>query len=183
MFEAPGDEKKLEELILYISERCANDPTFGAVKLNKILYFADFGFYGYNGKGITGVEYQKLPAGPAPRRLLPVRQRMLDNRSLAMQEIQLMSGRTQKRTVNLRKPELELFTGAEIAMVDSVIESLRAVDADKTIALSHEAVGWQVTKEGDTIPYYTAYFSNPPLTDCERHRARELQAQQNATAA
>ena len=34
--------KRLRELILFIAERCLNNPTFGAVKLNKILFFADF---------------------------------------------------------------------------------------------------------------------------------------------
>jgi len=30
---------KFRELILYISQKCANDPSFGAIKVNKILYF------------------------------------------------------------------------------------------------------------------------------------------------
>jgi len=97
-----ADEKKLAELILYISEKCANDPTFGAVKLNKILCFSDFLFYAYNDRGITNVEYQKLPNGPAPRRLIPIRDGLIKNRDLAMQEVVLKSGLTQKRTVNLR---------------------------------------------------------------------------------
>ena len=66
---AIGDEKKLEELILYISEQCADDPTRGAVKLNKILCYSDFLFYAYHDRGITNVEYQKLPKRPAPRKL------------------------------------------------------------------------------------------------------------------
>ena len=37
----PNDEK-LRELIVYISDRCETDETFGAVKLNKILFLADF---------------------------------------------------------------------------------------------------------------------------------------------
>jgi hypothetical protein len=169
-----GNEEKLAELILYISEKCATDPTFGATKLNKILCFSDFLFYAYNDRGITGVEYQKLPAGPAPRRLLPVRDQMIQNRELALQEIPLKSGLTQKRTVNLRRAKLSLFGGDEIAMVDSVIESLREVDAETTSKKSHEMVGWLVTQVGETIPYNTVYFANPPLTMADRYRAREL---------
>lgn len=169
-----ADEKKLAELILYISQKCANDPTFGATKLNKILCFSDFTFYAYNGTGITNVDYQKLPAGPAPRRLLPVRDGMIEAGDLAIQEVPLRSGRTQKRTVNLRAPKLDMFSGAEIAMVDSVIESLREVDAKAVSERSHEMVGWLVTEEGEVIPYNTVYFSNPPLTDWEIYRAQEL---------
>jgi len=176
MPENQGDEQKLEELILYISEKCANDSTFGAVKLNKILCFSDFIFYAYHGVGITGVEYQKLPAGPAPRRLLPVRDKMIRESSLALQEVPLRSGYVQKRTVNLRKPRLDLFSGEEIALVDSVIEALSQVDADTTSAISHEMVGWMVASPGETIPYNTVYFANPPLSLSEQYRARELKA-------
>ena len=55
-----GDEEKLSELILYISQKCATDPKFGAVKLNKILYLSDFLAFGNWGEPITGVEYQHL---------------------------------------------------------------------------------------------------------------------------
>jgi hypothetical protein len=177
-----GNEQKLAELILYISEKCATDPTFGATKLNKILCFSDFLFYAYNDRGITGVEYQKLPAGPAPRRLVPVRDEMIENRELALQEIPIKSGLIQKRTVNLRRAKLNLFGGDEIAMVDSVIESLREVDAEATSKKSHEMVGWLVTQVGETIPYNTVYFANPPLTMADKYRARELKGQKKITA-
>lgn len=169
-----ADERKLAELILYISEKCANDPTFGAVKLNKILCFSDFLFYAYNDRGITNVEYQKLPNGPAPRRLIPVRDQLINNGDLAVQEVALKSGLTQKRTVNLRRPNLEIFTGTEIAMVDRIIESMENTTAENVSEMSHNLVGWLVADEGETIPYNTIYFANPPLTQDDRNRAREL---------
>ena len=33
----PESRERLRELMLFIAERCLNDPTFGAVKLNRIL--------------------------------------------------------------------------------------------------------------------------------------------------
>src|SRR5246127_1050869 len=161
---AVADERKLAELILYISQKCANDPTFGAVKLNKILCYSDFLFYAYNDRGITNVEYQKLPNGPAPRRLIPVRERLIQNGDLAVQEVALKSGQTQKLTVNLRKPNLDIFSGTEIATVDRVIESMENVTAENVSEMSHTLVGWLVVDEGETIPYNTIYFANPPLT-------------------
>src|SRR5260370_3486266 len=103
---AISDERKLAELILYISQKCADDPTFGAVKLNKILCYSDFLFYAYHDRGITNVEYQKLPKGPAPRKLVPIRNRMIQRRELALQPVPLKSGYTQERPVNLRRPKL-----------------------------------------------------------------------------
>jgi len=169
-------EQKLAELILYISQKCANDPTFGATKLNKILCYSDFLFYAYYDRGITNVEYQKLPNGPAPRRLIPVRDELIKNGDLGLQEVLLKSGETQKRTVNLRNPNLDLFTGSEIAMVDRMIESMQGVTAEDISEMSHTLVGWLVADEGETIPYNSIYFANPPLSDEEMLRARELKA-------
>jgi hypothetical protein len=85
----PEDERKMKELILYISQKCADDAKFGATKLNKILYFSDFLAYAYHGSPITGFEYQKLPNGPAPRRLVPVREQLMESGELGIQEVPL----------------------------------------------------------------------------------------------
>lgn len=177
---ARGDERKLAELILYISQVCADDPTFGAVKLNKILCFSDFLHYAYHGEGITGVPYQKLPNGPAPRRMLPVRSRLEKLRALGIQEVNLKSGHVQKRTVNLRRPNLKLFSAEEIAVVDRVIASYREMRAERTSDYSHDMVGWLVADMGDDIPYDTVFFANPPLSREEVYRARELKAAKDA---
>ncbi len=67
------NEKRFGELLLYISKKCASDPKFGATKLNKILFYSDFLAYAQLGNSITGCEYQKLPHGPVPKRILAVR--------------------------------------------------------------------------------------------------------------
>ena len=36
------DCEKLKELVLVVAQLCADDRNFGAVKLNKLLFFADF---------------------------------------------------------------------------------------------------------------------------------------------
>lgn len=170
------DERKLAELILYISQKCATDPTFGATKLNKILCYSDFVFYAYYDRGITNVEYQKLPRGPAPRRLMPVRKELIDNGDLAIQGVVLKNGEIQKRTINLRAPNLDLFTGTEIAMVDRMIESMEGKTAEDVSEMSHNLVGWLVADEGETIPYNTIYFANPPISEEDSLHAQELKA-------
>src|SRR4051794_3864926 len=92
-----ADDDKLRELIIYISERCETDPRFGAVNLNKILFYSDFVAYGKTGKSITGQPYQRLKQGPAPKRLLPVRREMMDT-DLAIKKADYY-GRQQERPV------------------------------------------------------------------------------------
>ncbi len=39
------DMERFKELMVFVADTCIGDPTFLAVKLNKILYFADFMAY------------------------------------------------------------------------------------------------------------------------------------------
>ncbi len=179
---AQEEEDKFRELILYISQRCASDPKFGATKLNKILLYVDFFSFGKTGKAITGFEYQHLPNGPAPRKLLPVREKMIKEGILVLQEVPLMSGKTQKRTVNLRSPNLKIFSGEEIALVDFIIDALSDCDAKTVSDLSHRMIGWQIATQGETIPYETVFLSNEPLTEAEISRGLEIAAKINIAA-
>ena len=168
------NERKLAELIVYVSEKCASDHKFGAVKLNKILYLSDFLAYGEFGKPITGAEYQKLANGPAPRRLVPVRDELVLDRSLAIQQILLWSGKIMKKTINLRLPDLMMFTGQEIALVDKVIAMLAEDDAQAVSDRTHKMAGWNVVGMNETIPYQTILISCEPLSDAEICRGQEI---------
>lgn len=171
------EEKKLAQMILYSSQKCATSKTWGSVMLNKVLFFSDFLAYGNLGKAISGVEYQNLRMGPAPRRLLPVRDKMIADKELTIQPVRLKSGNFQQRPVNLREPDLSIFGGDQIAILDNVIESFRDMVADDISELSHRMVGWKMTKEGETIPYATVFLSDAPLNDAEIKRGTELAAE------
>jgi len=170
----PEDEQKMKELILYISQKCADDPGFGYTKLNKILYFSDFLAYAYYGSPITGFEYQKLPNGPAPRRLLPMRKQLTETGELGIQEVPLRRGYVQKRTVNLRPPNLDAFSAKQIALVDAVIEALANVDATAASTWSHMMVGWKVAEMNETIPYETIFLTEEPPNEIDILRGLEV---------
>ncbi len=168
------NERKLAELILYVSQKCAHDPDFGAIKLNKILYFSDFFAYGEFGESITGAEYFHLRLGPAPKRLVPVRDQLQKDRDLAIQPVSLANGIVQRRTVNLRKPDLSLFNASQIALVDHVIDQLSGFNATQASELSHQYVGWKKTREFETIPYETIFLSDAPLSDTELLQVKDI---------
>lgn len=169
------DEQKFKELIVYISSKCESDLYYNATKLNKILFFSDFLAYKTNGEPITGADYFALPFGPAPRRLLPVRDRMLTDGDIALSKHQ------QHRTIALRDPDYDVFSASEIALVDKVIDILRDYNADETSELSHMFLGWQAAMaEGEhsgehvSIPYSTVFVQNPPMDEYENAYGLEL---------
>lgn len=168
-------EERLRELILYIAQKCGDDPGFGATKLNKILWNADMCSYAQYGEPVTGLEYMKLPNGPAPRRLLPVKTLMLEKGEIVEQP-RAVGRRTQNRIIPMREPNLTMFSGRDIAMVDNAVEFLWGKTAVEVSAMSH-GVAWRVAELQAGIPYEAAFLSDEGVTDYDRTRAAELIAQ------
>lgn len=168
-------EQKLKELMLYVADRSVGDAGFGATKLNKILAASDFESYALTGEAITGVRYQKLEHGPAPRRLLPLQQELIDE-GAAQLVPRAYAQYVQQRLVTLREPNLAVFSAAQIALVDVVIDRFRGLTASEASLLSHDWDGWQAVRIGDDIPYNTAYWSCHDLTTDDIEQARRLAA-------
>lgn len=166
-------DRKLAELILYIADRSETDRHFGAIKLNKILFYADFLFYQKTGRSITGQEYQRLPNGPAPRRLVPVRDALKKAGDLALKS-RYVEGLEQVRAIAIREADLSSFSGGEIAMVNYVIEALRNRTAAESSELSHAEMGWKLAENGETIPYASVFLSTRKITQEEADYALEL---------
>jgi len=173
-------ERKLTELILYITKLCADDPFFGSTKLNKILYFSDFLAYGNLGKAITGVAYQHLERGPAPTMLLPVRSRMIERGDLRLDSLMDPFGYEQKRPVALREADISLFETRQLQLVTQVKVALSKASATEASNISHREVGWKTTKMKETIPYASIFLSDEPLSRAEISFAQKKWAEMNA---
>ncbi len=176
-------ERKLAELILYVSAKCAGDPNFGAVKLNKILFQADFFAYAEIGHPMTGVEYAKHEFGPAPRVLVEVREALERNGDIAIQRAlrflpkHWTVEKPMVRVIPLRDPDLSRFTPDEIALVDQVIEDNHGLSGSDLSEWTHTLPGWVAAEMFETIPYETVFLSNEPPTAWEREHGLELAKQ------
>jgi hypothetical protein len=172
----------LAELIVYVAGKIQNDPTGGATKINKILFYADFAAVRSQGYPITGVEYQKLENGPAPRRLLPIRQQLIDEGAVDRIEDEYF-GKTVHRLVPLRDANIDIFSEGELRIVDQVLEALWGLTATQVSERSHEEKGWQMVDVGETIPYSSAFLS-PRFqpTEAKREHAAALSRRLAGTA-
>jgi hypothetical protein len=178
------DDAKLRELVLLVSTLCEGDEPFGKVKLNKLLWFADFTAYLIFGQSITGHEYQRLPAGPAPRRLLAVIPALAAKARRRDPDVAVRvndyHGREQYRPFALRPPDLSRFSAEEIKLVEEIVEEYKGKNARQMSELSHRFLGWQIMADGETIPYSTALVGWRKPTDEERRVGIELEAQARA---
>ncbi len=139
------NDAKLRELILLISEWCQADPKFGAIKLNKLLFHADFSAFLTYGEPITGQEYFALPQGPAPRRLVPITESMKKKGELAYQEIPY-HGHVQKKPIALRAADVSKFSGSDVTLVRQTVEKFWKMSATEISDQSHLFLGWKAAR-------------------------------------
>lgn len=144
--------------MLYVADKSADDEMFGATKLNKILYFSDFLYYQKTGESITGANYMKLEFGPVPRRLLPIKNGLIARGDAIDFEGQYR-GKTQKRLLAKRAPDLSRFTAEQIAWVDEVINALRSRNATNVSNMSHD-LRWDMCGMEQQIPYQASYIAS-----------------------
>jgi uncharacterized phage-associated protein len=176
------DEVKFTELVLYVAHRLRNDRAGGAVKLNKVLYFADVAHVRKHGRPITGADYQKLPQGPAPRRLKPVRSRLVAEGAADLVTEEFL-GYRMHRLVPRRDPDLSRFSADELATIDKVLADLKHLTGAQVSELSHEEPGWIHAQEGESIPYEMALVAKQQvLTPTARRLALEVADRYGITA-
>ena len=135
------------------------------------MFFSDFRAFKDLGSPITGADYQALEHGPAPRQLLPVREKLC-----TAGEIAIRKHGSQDRVVPLRNPDLSAFTAEEISIVDSVIEEFQDLSAKAVSDQSHLSLGWKAAiAEGPKtiIPYETTLVSNRQPDPFDSVRALE----------
>jgi hypothetical protein len=173
-YEVPlGDgDRRLRELIVYIAGKFLTCEFFGVVKLNKTLFHSDMLSFRRYGVPITGNKYKKDERGPVPVHVKPTQDKME-----ARNEIRVLHedkyGLTQRRVVPLRRPDLTLFTGRDIAIVDEVIDRLWHKTGTQVSEESH-GIQWNTRALEDFIPYEASYLSDEPVTPADVERTATL---------
>lgn len=167
-------KERLRELIIYICRQCADHEYFGAIKLNKILYYSDFESYKRLDFPITGTAYRKLPKGPAPENFLAVRRELVENGLAELDERPASKGDyVEHRLVAKREADLTIFSKSEIEVVDEIINRFADLTASEVSELSHD-IRWHTVEMNTLMPYEMVWMSNEPITSHDRKRVKEL---------
>lgn len=175
MSDRPYDESKFIELVIYVADRLRDAPAGGATKLNKACWYAEIEFFRRYGTTITGADYQKLEWGPAPRRLLPIRDRLVQAAQAEIVESAL-GNQTEQRLVPLRPANTTVFTDDELAVIDLVLSRLHPMNAREVSDLSHEEAAWRLPEMRETIEPELAYLRPAVLNQRVRDKARQVAA-------
>ena len=169
---------KFKALVHYVCWKCSDDPaSLGAVKLNKILWFADVIAYAEGGASLTNARYVKQKFGPVPKAILPVLRELQRAGRLRIEEVEYY-GHQKRQYVAQRKPSMSLFKKHEIEKVDEIIEAITQSHTANSISdFTHDDI-WKLANMGEEIPLHAMLASKlGEVTEadvqCARERMRE----------
>lgn len=173
----PGGQKRLREAILYVAGNAATLERFGLIKLNKILWRADFTAFADRGVPVTGRAYQRLALGPAPIEMRPLLAEMEQEGQIGFEETDFGLGADgapmiERRPVPLVEPVLRWFSQDDLSYLDASIEYYRQMSGKRTSDDSH-GIAWSTRFDGDPMPYESALLSDDRPSPAQLTRIAE----------
>ena len=171
--ELPGGQLRLREMVIYIAERCAEASRFGKIKLNKIIWKADFDAYAARRVPVTGRAYQRLKFGPAPIEMAPLYGEMLQDDLITVSLVDLGDNYVEHRTIPKVRPELKFFSKDDLSYVDRSVNYFWELTGEEASDDSH-GVAWRSRADGDPMPYELALLSDSPPSDEQARRLLEM---------
>jgi len=148
---------KFIEVFLYILHRIGTKPNIGQTVLYKLLYFIDFDFYEMYEEQLIGAVYIKNKHGPTPVAFREILSKMVKNGDVIELDTEY-HGYKQTRYVPHRKPDLTIFRGHEIDLINEVLDKLATMNAAQISEYSHGDVPWLTAEEGEIIEYEAVFY-------------------------
>ncbi len=161
------DEQRLKEMILYISKCCADQSNFSETRLRKILFHADFLWFGRTGKSMSGETYFLAKPAPLPQHFDAVRDKLAIKGVPNFHKNSFANGERAAEIQDAPAKFRRLST-QQMAFIDEIIVSLK----------NDSAPNWENSLEktlqpGGEIPYQTVFFSQKqPLSKEEIEQAQ-----------
>ncbi len=146
-----NQQDRTEVVAHYVISRAGSNK-LGAVKLNKVMWFADLEAYRRSGKTVTGqMSYEKRQHGPVPNNIVRSIRRLEQNEMIATREVPTFGG-TRREHVWLKKPDVTVFTPEEVDILNTAIDWVCDQHTARSISeLSHDAL-WAQAELGEQIP-------------------------------
>lgn len=175
------NRSKFKELVVYLCAASdqAGDEGFGMVKLNKLLYRADFEAYRLLGHAITGETYEKQEFGPVARDLPIALDELAAAGRLRWQSIP--RGPHERKVPTMTEDpdalaDMSLFSADERQLITDTLRELAVHGGKSASEWSHEeSAGWNVARElGDAIDYSTTFVSTASIPPEDLARARKF---------
>jgi hypothetical protein len=168
------DKPRFKQLVHYVVSRVGEHDWFGAIKLNKVLWFAEARTYMLTGMPITGETYTRGQFGPVPHHMIPVQHEMVREGVL-----QITKGKRQTSFKALTPAQDNWFSAAELQTINWWADHIDQKHTAGSISDKSHDYAWEIAKMGEELPLYVyrvARIQEPSEHDLNRlsNRAKEL---------
>jgi hypothetical protein len=139
---------RLSALLHYIIDAVPGSD-LGAVKLNKIAWFADRDHFIRTGRTISGREYIKLERGPVPAGVEDELDHLKRIGAITERKVKVVDF-SRREFESVVPPDASVFAADEREVIDEVIAFARQKSASEISEISHDEV-WAEHELGETI--------------------------------
>lgn len=134
--------KKIQNLILYFLSKCNSDYN-DKLKLNKLLFYADFLNYKITGKSITGLSYRAIQYGPIPSHYENLFSLLSDkDKIIESTFVRSKDGNVYEKYSAVKEYDLSLFTESEQENINEIIDHFKDIPTWDLVDLSHKEKAW-----------------------------------------
>jgi len=147
---------KFTEMIVFFTEKVKPWKT----KLNKLLFYADFGMYKKTGFSISGLTYKAIPMGPVPNNYNGLFEYISDKGDIIVEYKTFPDEGTGEQIVSNtnRAFNKDLFTEKELEILENVSQIFKDTDTKKIIELSHQEKAWVENQNNKSFIDYKYSF-------------------------
>lgn len=151
----PFDLERFQNMIKYFAEKLSPFK----VKMNKLLFYADFECFRRFGVGMSGVEYQAIQMGPVPYYYQSQFDLAQRNGIIRIDEVLFSGGMVGEKFEPIgKKFDADLFSKNELDVLKHILNLFKSTSTHDIIEISHKEKAWiECEKERDLIPYSYAF--------------------------
>lgn len=146
------DYGKLVEMIVYFAHEIPCYKT----KMNKLLFYADFGLFREQGHSISGTRYRAITRGPVPFKYQSVFESLATGNIINMEFEEMPDGGEKQFLLSREDRPFNptLFSESELSILERVKDSFKDKTPKDIVNLSHEENGWIENKDARSLISY-----------------------------
>jgi len=151
------NEKKFQQVLLYILGKVGSRPNIGQTVLYKLLYFIDFDYYEKYEEQLIGATYIKNTYGPTPISFAKLVRKMSDNGKIVEVKSKYFD-LDQTKYIPVKEPDVSELSGQELKHIDDELERLAHFSARELSELSHKDTPYVVAKDKEIMDYEYVFY-------------------------
>ncbi len=146
----PSFDKFANMVIFFLSN------AYFKTRLCKLLFYADFAYYKYYGKSISGMEYAAIKLGPVPEQF-EIKFGLLAANNIITTELDITNDKENEKFVSQSEFKKDLFSVNELETLKLVVSHFQYKKTKKIILISHKEEGWKKNFQNKSLISYLDY--------------------------